>query len=341
MADIFISYSKLSRGLTEQLATELEAKGFTVWWDAGLVSGESFSDVILKELDAASAAIVIWTKDSVKSQWVRSEARRAQERGVLVPTRSSDLTPKDIPLPFDGLHTDLVSNRTAIMAALARLDVTPPAEGDEESDPIARLEQAAWARIQTRKTVAGLEAFLGDFPYGKYARTAKAELHRLTSESQWGKVGRHALAYVLLIFGAAAWFYASSPFWSGYPLHWLTYYISFSVAVLLTYSGVSRLKTWQWRRPMFLLSCGLVLGAIMSAIIANFGTIVLSCDDPSIRGVPVRYLWWRQWPHIPWPERYDIIYDSSFKTGCMLKTPDRQLFPFTPYKILGVTWLYG
>lgn len=34
MADIFISYSKESKAQTEQLAKELEAKGFSVWYDA-------------------------------------------------------------------------------------------------------------------------------------------------------------------------------------------------------------------------------------------------------------------------------------------------------------------
>jgi hypothetical protein len=38
MADIFISYAKAARPVTEQLASELQAKGFTVWWDSALVS---------------------------------------------------------------------------------------------------------------------------------------------------------------------------------------------------------------------------------------------------------------------------------------------------------------
>jgi hypothetical protein len=45
MADIFISYSKESRSETERLARELQAKGFTVWWDTRLVAGESFRDL--------------------------------------------------------------------------------------------------------------------------------------------------------------------------------------------------------------------------------------------------------------------------------------------------------
>ena len=82
MADIFISYSKQSKAETEHLAAELQAKGFTVWYDTSLVPGDSFRDVITSELAQARAAIVIWTADSVKFDWVCAEARAARERAA-------------------------------------------------------------------------------------------------------------------------------------------------------------------------------------------------------------------------------------------------------------------
>src|ERR1700680_4720278 len=125
MADIFISYSKGSQAQTQQLADELRAKGFTVWYDTSLLPGDSFRDVITSELAQARAAIVIWTADSVKSDWVCSEASRARARRVLIPLRSEDIRSYDIPPPFDSLHTELLSNRVAIDAALAKLGVIP------------------------------------------------------------------------------------------------------------------------------------------------------------------------------------------------------------------------
>src|SRR5215470_3459878 len=82
MADIFISYSKTSRAHAEQLADDLRHKGFTVWYDTGLVAGDSFREVITSELAQARAAIVIWTPESVKSDWVCSEASRARARRI-------------------------------------------------------------------------------------------------------------------------------------------------------------------------------------------------------------------------------------------------------------------
>jgi adenylate cyclase len=124
LADIFISYSKASQAQTAQLAQELQAKGFTVWWDTSLVAGESFRDVIMSELAQARAAIVIWDAASVKSEWVCSEASRARVRGILLPVRTEGVRSHDIPPPFDSLHTELLSNRAGIDAALAKLGVT-------------------------------------------------------------------------------------------------------------------------------------------------------------------------------------------------------------------------
>jgi pimeloyl-ACP methyl ester carboxylesterase len=136
MADIFISYSKGSAAQTEQLATELRGKGFTVWYDASLVPGDSFGEVILSELAQSRAAIVIWDAASVKSEWVRSEASRARARRILIPVRAEGIRSHDIPPPFDSLHTELISNRSAIEAALAKLGVIPTPD-PESSTPLA------------------------------------------------------------------------------------------------------------------------------------------------------------------------------------------------------------
>jgi adenylate cyclase len=137
MADIFISYSKSSKAQTEQLAQELRGKGFTVWYDTSLVPGDSFRDVITSELAQARAAIVIWTSDSVKSNWVCAEASRAHARGILIPVRVDNVRSHDIPLPFNSLHTESLSNRSAIEAALAKLGVTPmlATEGGPPASP--------------------------------------------------------------------------------------------------------------------------------------------------------------------------------------------------------------
>jgi len=143
VADVFISYSKAEAEATRALAKDLEREGYTVWWDASIVPGEKFEEVILKELEAAKAVIVIWTASSVKSMWVKSEAARAARMDKLITVRDNALQHDDIPLPYDGFHTAPVSDRAAIYAALAKRKVprsAPPSEAAvREAAPLRSL----------------------------------------------------------------------------------------------------------------------------------------------------------------------------------------------------------
>jgi hypothetical protein len=196
VADVFISYSKSHRAVTEKLAAELEAKGLTVWWDTALVSGESYRKVILAELDKARAVIVIWTAASVDSDWVITEATRARARGILIPVRDSNVDPEDIPPPFGVLHTDIVSNRQAILLALAKLGVTPPAPPPPkpseppkppEPPPVALSDAAVseylalahWDAVKGTTDPSKLREFLSEFGAAKTARLARAKLGEL------------------------------------------------------------------------------------------------------------------------------------------------------------------
>jgi hypothetical protein len=83
--DIFISYSREERPAARHFAESFAKEGFSVWWDAVLRSGETFDEVIEKELRAAKAVVVLWSKRSVASRWVRAEATLADRANKLVP----------------------------------------------------------------------------------------------------------------------------------------------------------------------------------------------------------------------------------------------------------------
>jgi hypothetical protein len=119
MADVFISYSKPDQADARVLSALLEANGYSVWWDYNLVAGERFRGAIATELDKARAVIAIWTRNSVASDWVQSEAGRALRDHKLIPVRSAEIEYKDIPPPFENLHTVALSNGEQILAAVA------------------------------------------------------------------------------------------------------------------------------------------------------------------------------------------------------------------------------
>ena len=72
-----------------------------MWWDAALRSGQTFDEVIEKELRAAKAVVVLWSPRSVASRWVRAEATLADRRNILVPAIIESC---DRPIIFELTH---------------------------------------------------------------------------------------------------------------------------------------------------------------------------------------------------------------------------------------------
>ena len=106
MTDVFISYASEDRERARKLATELEARGWSVWWDRNIIVGQAFDQVIEHELETAKCVVVLWSKDSILSEWVKNEAAVAAERGVLVPALIDNVK---LPLEFRRKQTaDLV-----------------------------------------------------------------------------------------------------------------------------------------------------------------------------------------------------------------------------------------
>ncbi len=102
---VFISYAKATRQPTEKLAKQLAERGYDVWWDTDLISGEAFEKTIRSKIDDAGAVIVIWTSASVNSQFVKSEADRAFRRNKIVCVMARGLTIDELPMPYDQLQT--------------------------------------------------------------------------------------------------------------------------------------------------------------------------------------------------------------------------------------------
>jgi TolB-like protein len=85
MPDIFLSYSREDQTTAQRFAEGFEAQGLSVWWDAALRPGETFDEVTEAALREAKAVVVLWSKTSVLSRWVRAEATVADQNKTLMP----------------------------------------------------------------------------------------------------------------------------------------------------------------------------------------------------------------------------------------------------------------
>lgn len=99
--DIFLSYARSDRPAARIFAESFAEEGFSVWWDASLHSGETFDEVIEQRLRDAGAVVVLWSKASVASRWVRAEATLADRRSKLAP---AIIEACDRPIIFELTH---------------------------------------------------------------------------------------------------------------------------------------------------------------------------------------------------------------------------------------------
>lgn len=105
--DIFISYCREERSAARHFADCFAREGFNVWWDAVLRSGQTFDEVIERELRAAKAVVVLWSPRSVSSRWVRAEATLADRGNKLVPVI---IEPCTLPIIFELTQAADLSN---------------------------------------------------------------------------------------------------------------------------------------------------------------------------------------------------------------------------------------
>ncbi len=184
MADIFISYAAADRERARDLAQTLGAHGWSVWWDRDIPFGEPFDRVIERELDGARAVIVLWSKVSVESDWVRNEARRGLKRDVLIPAQ---IGAADLPLEFSNVQTaDLIDWRPGEPSAAFDKLV-------QRLDELLGRPQAGAARPAAQTS--------GDRPSGGGRKRAARGPHAWIA----------AIAVLVAVAGGAYWWFVVQP----------------------------------------------------------------------------------------------------------------------------------
>lgn len=110
MVRVFLSYDREDTAKAAEIALALESASHSVWWDRRIRGGAQYSKEIEEALHAADAVVVLWSKSSVESPWVRDEAAEGRDRGKLVPVSIGSAKP---PIGFRQFQTvDLTKRRS-------------------------------------------------------------------------------------------------------------------------------------------------------------------------------------------------------------------------------------
>lgn len=144
---VFLSYCRADSEAARRIVTALEARGVKVWWDQHLSSGAVFSQAIEQALRSSRKVLVLWSSESVRSDWVRDEAALARDLGLLSPVVLDATKP---PLGFGQYHTVDLSRWSG------------QADSAEFDSLMATLGQGAPASATIQTPQAGTKARLTD-----------------------------------------------------------------------------------------------------------------------------------------------------------------------------------
>jgi TIR domain len=168
VADVFISYASEDRETAQELARAIGETGRSVWWDRKIIAGQAFDQIIENELDTAKSVVVLWSKHSIASEWVKNEAAAESERGVLIPAMIKSVK---LPLEFRRKQTaDLIgwkgdsshSGFTALCDGISATISSAP-------QPERIVNQRETARWNRRSALIAIVAIIVALGLGTYA----------------------------------------------------------------------------------------------------------------------------------------------------------------------------
>jgi len=100
--DIFISYARKDKSSAINLALALKKNGWSVWWDNEILAGKTFRKTIERQLKNSKCVIVLWSNNSINSDFVNDEADFGKNMNILIPVLIEDC---EIPLGFRQIQT--------------------------------------------------------------------------------------------------------------------------------------------------------------------------------------------------------------------------------------------
>lgn len=100
--DVFVSYQHNDRPWVEDLCASIESIGVKPWFDRHLRAGERWDSMIWNMINKAKQVVVVWSSESIHSDYVLAEAHYARVKRKIVPVmKVRDI---ELPVPFNTLQ---------------------------------------------------------------------------------------------------------------------------------------------------------------------------------------------------------------------------------------------
>ncbi len=163
MPDVFLSYStKDEPGFARLLVERLTELGIDVWWDVQLLAGDRFGRAVQEKIDDSKAVIVIWSENSIDSEWVYAEADIARRTNKFVPVHVPTLDISKIPPPFNAIHSTAIEDFSSIERSLESHNVCPKSRArNGASHPSRPVTHATEVASTTSASVSDFAVYYG------------------------------------------------------------------------------------------------------------------------------------------------------------------------------------
>ena len=155
MSRVFISHSSKDRGFVEQLARDLLANGEEPWYDQWeMVPGDSLIDKIGSAILENDNFVVVLSKNSVESEWMRRELGVALERefrerrvGVIPALIENCIVP---PFLSDKVYADFrLDYRLGLAALLRGIGRAPGQSSPASTVPSTSTGRTVWDNVMS------------------------------------------------------------------------------------------------------------------------------------------------------------------------------------------------
>jgi hypothetical protein len=206
--DVFVSYAREDAAVAAKLANYLKTIGISVFWDADIRNGEDFHAKLDTKLGGVRCVLVLWSQNSINSDWVLNEADFGKSRQVLVAARLDDC---QLPVGFRRLNADDLTNWLGdtppsglfgVITRIRELLEAPRFAAEKDKQPLSRQPGQESISDRERDKAALVEA-LPDFPEAVISvengyhelnnalQAAKSVLSNTVSRSFYGAAAEH------------------------------------------------------------------------------------------------------------------------------------------------------